>query len=293
MSKTRSFDRAAHLRSDESLTTQRMTSPEAVLLPLWRNKSLVQRAESTELVLLDSQPSLLEMANERVFLGLLEDKPCFALALPGNDEIPGLPELEGRGQFTDLRMAGPFMSREDAELAAYARGIAYWHRHHGYCGKCGGKTVSEESGHVRACEGCGKKHFPRTDPAIMALIMHEGRCLLARQPKWPGRMHSILAGFVEPGESLEQAVVREVREEVGLEVAELRYLRSQSWPFPSSLMLGFAMDAVTTEIQLGDDELESAGWYSKEQIREGKEITVPPAFSLAGQLIEKFLADAL
>jgi NAD+ diphosphatase len=155
----------------------------------------------------------------------------------------------------------------------------------GRCGRCGGGTSPDEGGHVLVCTKCDVRHFPRTDPAMMALIERGDRILLARKPTFPPRMYSILAGFVEPGESLEASVRREVHEEVGLQVTDLRYVRSQPWPFPRSLMLGFYMRSASGEIRLDDQELEAAGWYTREQVEAGEELFVPPTFSLAGQLI--------
>jgi NAD+ diphosphatase len=280
-----SIDRAAQLRNQPERLEELLASKDAVFVPLWRNRNLV----ADNRVVRVADPSLLELTTDTVFLGLEDERPCFAVALPAGDEPPE--SLKGKGDFNDLRMAGPFMDRDNAELAAYARGMAYWHRHHRHCGKCGEKTSSADGGFVRVCEGCQKKHFPRSDPAMMALIIDGDRCVLARQPTFPPRMYSILAGFVEPGEDVESAVVREVREEVGLEVCDARYIRSQPWPFPSSLMLGFAMKAVTTDITPDGDELEDARWVSRDEIRAADEIFVPPNFSLAGQLIEMFLAD--
>ena len=149
---------------------------------------------------------------------------------------------------------------------------------------------------MRECrdEACRSKHFPRTDPAIIVLVHHGDRCLVGRQSSWPKGMYSTLAGFVEPGESLEQAVAREVHEESGVRITDVRYFRSQPWPFPSSLMLGFIARATTTEIDVQDDELEDARWITREQLREPRahDFFVPGAFSLSGQLLDAFLNDA-
>ncbi len=285
------LDRAAILRTRPDDIAAMLHGGDALLLPLWRHQNLVRQAETTRLVRLEHDAALVAAAQEVVFLGKLDARPCFALGLPGDEAA--IAPLADQGDFNDLRMAGPFMDAADAELAAYARGIIYWHRHHQHCGKCGARTHSADGGHVRVCSGCDKKHFPRTDPAVMALIVDGDRCVLARQPRFPQAMFSILAGFVEPGESLETAVAREVREEVGLEVGDVRYVRSQSWPFPCSLMLGFAMRAVTTDIHLDDEELEEARWVSRAQIVARDGLFVPPPFSLAGQLIDLFVAGEL
>lgn len=279
------IDRAGDLRTRQTHLATLLASDGALFVPMWRNKNLVV---DQQLRFVARDGALIDAANEVVFLGMRGDSPCFALALDDERDAPALD-----GHFNDLRMAGPFMDPDDAQVAAYARGLIHWHRHHRHCGKCGLATRSIDGGHVRVCEGCAKKHFPRTDPAIMALIIDGDRCVLARQPGFPPRMYSILAGFVEPGESLEAAVVREVREEVGLEVDAVRYVRSQAWPFPSSLMLGFVMRAATREIVVDKEELEDARWVTRAEIQAADAVYVPPTFSLAGQLIALFLNDDL
>ncbi len=186
-------------------------------------------------------------------------------------------------------MAGNLTSRDDYRLLAYARGVLQWHRSHAHCPKCGGTTAARDAGHARFCGSCEVRHFPRTDPAIMAAIVHEDRLLMARQPNWPPMFMSVLAGFVEPGESLEEAVVREVKEEVGLEVRNIRYQQSQPWPFPRSLMIGFVMEATHDRIVLGDDELESAAFFTRDQLRDPEQVLMPPRVSLAHRLINGFL----
>jgi NAD+ diphosphatase len=283
------LDRSAHLRTSGELEALRQRD-DALFTVVWRDRSLVTQSEAPRAVLLDQAAAAPLFAHqpEVAFLGLLGGKPCFALGLPGGDEA-------GKGHnFADLRLVGAFVPPEDARLLAYARGLLYWHRHNQHCGKCGALTRAGEGGHVRVCPSCDKRHFPRTDPAIMALILRGDACLLARQEKWPKSMFSILAGFVEPGESLEEAVVREVREEVGLSVRNVRYVRSQPWPFPASLMLGFVMEAEEGEVVLDTQELEASRWVRRAELAapDGS-LFVPPTFSLAGQLIAMFVADEL
>ncbi|MEZ4444823.1 MAG: NAD(+) diphosphatase [Polyangiaceae bacterium] len=285
------LDRAAHLRTQpESLTEAR---DEAVYLPVWRNKSLVERADPPLPVLLDAREAepLRSLAEDEVFLGFLDGRAAFALALPGDDEVAEHPAL--RGDFNDLRMVGLQLDESSIDVLAAARGLLYWHRHARHCGACGGATEAGDAGFVRVCQSCDERIFPRTDPAIMALIEHEGRILLARQPRFPPKMYSILAGFVEPGESLEQALHREVFEEAGLRVHSLRYIRSQSWPFPSSLMLGFHVQSESPDFTLDQEELEAALWVSRDELRSPEGFFYPPSFSLSGQLIRLFLDEKL
>jgi len=232
--------------------------------------------------------SLAQAALAVVWLGLGDGADCFALDLPPAGDTPKLPPLAGRGSFQDLRLAGSWLEPRHAELLAYARGLLHWHRHSRFCAECGGETRSHSGGHTRRCPACDREHFPRTDPAIMALVCHRGRCLLARQPTFPPGMLSVLAGFVEVGESLEDAVRREVLEEVGLQVTELCYLRSQPWPFPASLMLGFRCSVRADELTVDGRELEAARWLTREEILSPKDFFIPPPYSLAHQLIQAF-----
>jgi NAD+ diphosphatase len=206
-------------------------------------------------------------------------------------EPPGV--LAERGCFRNLRDVGALLSARDASLMAYARAISYWHQGHRFCGSCGSPTVSAEAGHLRVCTSqlCGEQHFPRTDPAVIVRVASRdgSRCLMARKSFWPGRMHSVIAGFVEPGESLEMAVVREVAEETGIHARNIHYFSSQPWPFPRSLMLGFTAEATDEAIHLNDGELDAAGWFSREEILRGLRdgtFDVPTSVSISHRLIE-------
>ena len=179
-------------------------------------------------------------------------------------------------------------------LAAFARGITHWHSRHRFCGVCGYKTVPEEV-ITRRCTNptCATTHFPRTDPAVIMLV-HDGneRCLLGRQAAWPQGMHSTLAGFVEPGESLEEAVAREVFEETHVTLSRVTYHSSQPWPFPASLMLGFHAEAKTTDIIVDTSELEAARWYEKSwllQHEDDEAFRLPRKDSIARRLLEDWL----
>ena len=174
----------------------------------------------------------------------------------------------------------------------------HWHRRHRFCGRCGAPTESRKAGHLRVCTrpACGLEHFPRTDPAVIMLVHDDEACVLGRRPGWPPGLHSTLAGFVEPGESLEEAVAREVREEAGLEVPleGIRYNSSQPWPFPASLMLGFHARAERAPLTVYEAELESVAWYSRETLRnleEGDDLRLPRRDSIARRLIEDWLAQ--
>lgn len=287
------LDRAAALRTDLDALERYLAAPESLLVPVWRDQALF---EGTMLCVrrVAGAGSLLDRGGELVFLGLLAEQACFALdvsPLSAPEADPALgPGVEAR----DLRFAAAALEPDALGLAAYAKGILYWHAHHRHCGRCGATTVARDGGHMRECKNadCGHKCFPRTDPAIIVLVADGDRCLLGRQKSWPRGMYSTLAGFVEPGETLEQAVVREVREEAGVELdaAELRYFGSQPWPFPASIMLAFLARATSTALRVDHQELEDARWVSAAELRNPQPgFFVPGGHSMAGRLIAEFL----
>ena len=205
---------------------------------------------------------------------------------------PSVPDsLAELGQFQELRQVAALLDAPDAAILAHARAMAYWHQRHRFCGDCGSPTESREGGYVRVCSNaqCGQHHFPRSDPAIIVLVESGNRCLLGRKPSWPDGLYSTIAGFVEPGECIEQAVIREVSEETGVRVGEIHYQSSQPWPFPSSLMLGFRARAADPTIRVDQDELQDAQWFTREQIRSGlleKRLRLPTNISVSHRLIE-------
>ncbi len=290
------LDRASQLRTRQERIDAMSADPDSQVIVLWRNRNLIAREDPSAPVLLsrrDCDP-LLALSSALVFLGLRGERSIFALDLPADVEVSKqVPLLRERGHFNDLRLAGGALDAADLDLLSFARGILQWHRNARHCGRCGAATRVEQAGHQRVCTDCGRQIFPRTDPAMMALVVHQERCLLARQAKWPAGMFSVLAGFVEPGESLEQAVAREVREEVGLEVHQMRYLKSQPWPFPASLMLGFVAEVSSDDFSLDDEELEEARWCSVEQLAQPEGFFTPPRPSLAHHLIARFVAGQL
>jgi NAD+ diphosphatase len=208
----------------------------------------------------------------------------------------GPPPLEDLGEFKNLHRIGALLGQEAGALLAYARAMVEWHERHRFCGNCGHRTEMAEGGHLRRCtnESCRAEHYPRTDPAIIVLVADGSRCLLARKPEWPTGMHSTIAGFVEPGEDLNEAVVREVYEETGIEVGHVAFHSSQPWPFPSSLMLGFTATRVRGELRVDSNELEDARWFERSRIRElvaAGELRLPGRVSIARRLIEEWLGE--
>ena len=295
------IDRADHLRADESWIEARLADPSSRFVAVWRSKNLVVSAEAPRAAWLDAEraSALLGAARYLTFLGLHEERAYIALDISYMDDPRDEPAVAELGEFRDLRAVGPVMQRDEGSLLAYARGLMHWHRRHRFCGICGSPTESRRAGHLRVCANpdCGTQHFPRTDPAVIMLV-HDGgeRCVLGRQKIWPQGMHSTLAGFVEPGESLEEAVAREVKEEVGLELdpAEVDYHSSQPWPFPSSIMLGFHARSDFVPLQVNLDEMESAAWYSRADLArspEDERFRLPRRDSIAWRLIEDWLAE--
>ena len=182
----------------------------------------------------------------------------------------------------DLRRYGPVLDDIEASFLAFSNGMFFWHNTHKFCGSCGFQNFSTEGGFVMKCSNnkCGKSHFPRTDPAIITLISFKDKVLLGRSPRFPDSMYSTLAGFVEPGESLEQALEREVFEEVGIKVKNIKYFSSQPWPFPASLMLGFFAEALNDQLTIDYDEIEDAHWFSINELKSLKHPSISRTFKL-------------
>ena len=220
------------------------------------------------------------------FLGRVAGAPLHALREPAVHAI--FPEAE----WLDLRAAASELDRDDAAVFAYARGLANWQAATRHCSYCGAPLALVEGGHRAACSGCGRLHFPRTDAAIIVVVEHGDACLLGRQAAWRPRQYSTLAGFVEPGESLADAVRREVSEETGVEILDCDFHSSQPWPFPASLMLGFTATAAGRAISLADGELEDARWFTAQQIVSGLRdgtLHVSTPLSISHRLIEHWL----
>ncbi len=284
------FDRADRLRSDN-----------AALDALWPRARLVL-LDANGHALADDARRLAAPTGDEItqgaggsgvatFLGLASDGQAW-FALEADLVAYQAPER------VDLRTAAALWPMQDAAIFAQARALQHWHRQHRHCGACGAETAVDRGGWVRRCSGCGQEHYPRTDPAVIVAVSDGERLLLGRQANWPARRWSVIAGFVEPGESLEQAVAREVEEETGLQVTRCHYRASQPWPFPGQLMLGFMADAVPAEPRIGD-ELEHARWFSFEEISrarqhaldgvdDGESPLLSPSISISRWLIEQW-----
>lgn len=292
--------RHSERRRDAAFIDQHVAGTAARVVPVWRGRSLVVPGEAPRAVFLDVA-AIAELGGPTplvVFLGARGGESYFALDVSGHEEhlLPGL--FGADTAFVDLRGVGPLLEREAGALLAYARGILHWHGRHRHCSLCGAPTRVEAAGHVRRCTdaGCNAEHFPRTDPAVIMLVVHEDHALLGRQRAWPTGMHSTLAGFVEPGESLEEAVAREVMEEAGVRVHDIRYHSSQPWPFPASIMLGFHARADDRSLSVDAEELETAGWFSRAFLtgaHDPEQFRLPRPDSIARRLIEDWLSGAV
>ncbi|MCB0107789.1 MAG: NAD(+) diphosphatase [Caldilineaceae bacterium] len=288
------MDRLVDKRRDQHWLAMQTGAESTRFVPIWRMQNFFTDTESAVPRLLTPRELPQPLSPDAMtLLGQLEGITYFALDTEVDQEDAPPAWLLKRGAFRDLRAVGLAVDPTLGAILAYARAMVYWQRRHRFCGDCGSPTRSTEGGFVRTCTNanCGKQIFPRTDPAIIVLVRSGDRCLLARQPSWPAGRYSVIAGFVEPGESLEDAVKREVMEEAGIAVGQIQYHSSQPWPFPSSLMLGFMADATTTEFHFIDDELEEARWLTREQIAaelKNGTLKLPPGLSISHRLIESW-----
>ena len=242
----------------------------------FRGDSFVSRAQAQPPEPLAADEARWLERGEEIYLGEFDGRSCFALEVKG-EPVPGYSE---HGLMSLLGRLEP----RSFYLAGRAYQLIEWRRNHGFCGRCGGPTRAHESDRARVCEACGCIAYPRLSPSIIVLIWRDQEMLLARNAAWPNGFFSTLAGFVEPGESIEQTVHREVQEEVGLKVANLRYLGSQSWPFPNSLMLGFQAEYAGGEIRCQKGEIAEAHWYRFDQPP-----SIPPAWAISRWLIDDFV----
>jgi NAD+ diphosphatase len=276
------LDRLGTWRKDEARLAAALADPRSLLVPVWRTRNAVRASEAgLSAYFIEGAQSV--SGRELILLGEFHERICFALEI----EADAPPQLAGDAELHDLRMIAGELAPEEAGLLAYARAMIHWRERHRHCGRCGAVTTPVQGGHVRVCSNaaCGEQQFPRIDPAVIVLVTDGERALLGRQAAWPPGRYSTIAGFVEPGESLEDAVVREVREETGVAVERVDYHSSQPWPFPSSLMLGFTAHAASAAIRLEDEELEDAQWLTREQIANGA-VALPTTHSISFRLIE-------
>jgi NAD+ diphosphatase len=309
------LDRAADgRRRDSDWIAAQMADPAARAV-VAGTAGVRANGDALERVALPDAVAEADGADPPLLLGLDGEGPLFALdedapvepgrraPMIGAGGRRGEPAPEAPGRMA-LREAVGVLSRPEGGLLAYAAGLLNWHRTHRFCANCGAPTGHSEGGHVRSCARCRSEHHPRVDPVVIMLVTGEDRVLLGRQPVWPARRYSALAGFVGPGESLEEAVAREVAEEAGIETGRPRYLASQPWPFPASLMLGFVVPWTAGEPGGSDPELEDVRWFSREEVAEAARhddqwtgepagpgpLMLPPRTAIARTLIDAWLS---
>jgi NAD+ diphosphatase len=280
------LDRATNLRKDDAFLAAALRDAAALIVPVWNSRSLVRHGAEgccAEFIALTHEFRRGVADSELVMLGRFRGHVCFAAELAGDPPA----DLPPESAFEDLRVAGALLPPDEAGLLAYARAMILWRQRHRHCGTCGAPTASASAGHVMRCTRaeCAAEHFPRLDPAIIVLVTDGERALLGRQASWPAGRYSTIAGFVEPGESLEDAVAREVLEETAVTVLDATYHSSQPWPFPSSLMVGFTARAAPDSVPKVDDELEDARWVSRDDISQGR-IGLPSPQSISFRLVE-------
>ena len=311
-----SLDRAAELRSDPAAINALMVQPGACGVVLWRGKPLVEQVAEDRMVLvrlpLDHQ-IFSGISTSPIFMGLEGERGIFAFDL-GNWEPESLdhealnafadqseqhhPSVDQTMVFAEIRAIMTRLSPRDAELVATARAVQNWHESHGFCARCGAPSEVSQAGWQRDCGVCGTHHFPRTDPVVIMAITHGNSILMGRSPGLPVGMYSLLAGFIEPGETVEAAVRREVFEEAGVRVGRVGYVASQPWPFPASLMIGCVGQAQSTEISIDPKEIEDASWITREDMMEvfaGRhpKIRPPRKGAIAEFILRNWLADRL
>ena len=297
------LDRDVISREESNCLDFVLERPETRIVPVWRSLNLFSGALETgktpvpAYLSTEEATDLIKIAKNQVYLGKQNVANTLisylAIDISSLEEDEATNKLAPWGKFADLREIGPLIGGIEGSILAYARGIIFWHSRNGYCGVCGKATIATKGGHQRNCtkKGCACLHFPRTDPAVIMLVKDGDRVLLGRQKIWPAGLYSTLAGFVEPGETIEHAVAREVYEEAGIIVKDIIYQHSQPWPFPSSLMLGFTAEACTKKINLNDAELEDAKWFTRSEMLnfEEQEKILPRKVSVSRRLIDDWL----
>ncbi len=292
------LDRAGHRRDEAGWAEARLSDPSSLFVPVWRARTLFHAREggAPRAVFLPQAQArdALAVGGPWAFLGMLDERAVFAVDV-GTVEDPLSLLPSGSGTFEDLRALAGTLENDDAAILAHARGLMHWRVRHRFCGVCGTACEVRSAGHAMSCPSCGAQHFPRTDPAVIMLVHQGDRALLGHSQRFPNStMYSTLAGFVEPGESLEEAVAREVLEESGILVGRVSYHSSQPWPFPASIMLGFHAEALSEAITIDETELVDVRWFTRAEMRDSERhgFSLPRRDSIARRLIEDWMDQA-
>jgi NAD+ diphosphatase len=291
------LNRASEKRTDATWIESKRRDPSSLIFPMWRLEPFLLGTENSgppiELGLLRPgiADSLASGSAACIFLGLDGDRAVFALDVSEATDPAKVGPLAGLGHFRDARVAGSMVSIKDAAIIAEAKAVIDWHQRHGFCPRCGAPTKLVDAGWRRLCGKCSAEHFPRVDPVVIMLATHGEACLVGRGKQFPSGMFSALAGFVEPGETIEEAVRRELMEEASVKVGEVTYYATQPWPFPSSLMIGCFAKAESRDVKADENELAEVRWIERSIARElieGKQVDglrVPPPIAIAHHLI--------
>ena len=309
------LDRAGHLRTSPEWIAEQLKAPETLIMLIWRGEPFIlpeAKAGAGRDIAWLPQAALADLLSphtphELIFLGLNRNQaPRFCLdisTLDQPDTHAGINALmQAGGAFENLRALAMVADLPAGELAilAQAKGLAEWHNTHPHCARCGAPTDMREAGYKRQCPDCSAEHFPRTDPVVIMVPIFDNKCLLGRQAGWPDNLFSALAGFMEPGETIEEAVARETMEEAGLTVNAVHYHATQPWPFPASLMIGCHARVTNADFLVDEKELAEARWFTKAELQdaidqqstgEQGQFMVPPAMAIAHQLIKAFIED--
>jgi NAD+ diphosphatase len=292
------LDRAGDGRNDPDWLAEQAASPEAMAMVLWEGRPLVEdHADGPRLRWLGLEHARAIVPDRELFLGLWKDAPVFAVEVEGSVD-PAEGPLHGLGAFHEMREAAAMLPGPDASMAGTAKSLFDWRRRHGFCAACGVESETACGGWKRICPACGVEHFPRVDPVTIMLPVYKGGaepvCLLGRQAAWPEGRMSALAGFLEPGESIEEACAREIEEEAGLTVTAVRYHSSQPWPFPSQLMIGLIAEVDSEDARPDQTELEAVAWLTRQEAADvlaGRHpaIKAPPKIAIARTLLQAWV----
>jgi NAD+ diphosphatase len=289
------LDRAAEHRMDVDWIAEQRTHPDAMAIAMWKGEALVEPGDDGErLAYLQLAMATEAAAAQPVFRGRWKGAPVFAVEFSGGDPSAG--PLSGLGRFQEMRGVGMLLPGPEAAMAATAKSLFDWHEFHGFCSRCGQPTTPTDGGWKRVCLACGTEHFPRVNPVTIMLPVYQGRALLGRQAAWPTGRMSALAGFLEPGESIEEACARELKEEAGLTAVRVAYHSSQPWPFPSNLMIGLIAEVDSDDARPDQTELEAVRWFTRDELRqvlenpEGWEgVLAAPKLAIARTLMEAWV----
>src|ERR1700749_625423 len=290
------LNRASEKRTDAAGGAAKRRDPSSLILPMWRLQPFLIGANDQPVELGRFRPGLCEsMAAPDapcVFLGLEGERALFALDVSATNDPENGGPLAGFGRFKEARGAAMALPMKDAAIMGQAKAMIDWHNRHGFCPNCGSRTQLVDAGYRRHCDVCTMDHFPRTDPVVIMLGIHGDACLVGRNKRFPGNFYSALAGFMEPGETIEEAVRRELMEEVNLKVAAARYVATPPWPVPSSLLIGCLAEAESRDFKPDGEEISDARWLTRDEAKHllaGNalpDIAVPPAIAIAHHLIK-------